>query len=315
MAQDEEKTTFFSRRVVSLRSIGSTAVPEIRLQEQDVHTLGRAPENSIVIENDTVSRRHAELRCVNGRFVIRDFGSGNGIVVSGRRVQEQELADGDQLELGECVLEFRDSATAREQTNGQVAAEPFLTIQRPQPPRPTQKATQRSGADGYRFPRVSRKAGYLGLAGGGAVLVALVLVLAFRGMGHQEAVHQPSPPVPAPVRPPTVSASGPKLSEEIEQRLSKASAQYQAGLLGQALEEYRRAIEAGATDQDVRRTYEQIAKEFEHRLQDRLTQADEYEKRLQFREAITELQGALALIGETSDARLAEIQARVSRLQ
>jgi len=86
-------------------------------------------------------------------------------------------------------------------------------------------------------------------------------------------------------------------------------------MLGEALEEYRRAIEAVSTDQDVQRTYEQIAKEFEQRLQSQLTRADEYEKSGQFRSAISELQGALALIGETSDVRLAEIQARVGRLQ
>lgn len=331
MAQDQEKTTFFSRRVVSLRSVGSAVLPEIKLQELDFHTLGRAPENTIILENDSVSRRHAELCCLNGRFVVRDLGSGNGVVVSGRTVREQELVDGDQIELGECVLEFRDSDTARAQAKGQGAAE-YSPTQRPQSPAPPSRPVpaepylsplyrqppapmQPSRTSGFRFPNISRKALYLGLAGGAAVLILVLLVLAFPRGGRQEASLQPSTAIPAPVPPPTVTATAPRSSEEIEQRLAKASAQYQAGMLGQALEEYRRAIEAGATDQDVRRTYEQIAKEFEQRLQAQLTRADEYEERGQFRGAISELQGALALIGETSDARLAEIQARVGRLQ
>lgn len=335
MAQDEEKTTFFSRRVVSLRSIGTTVLPEIKLQELDFHTLGRVPENTIVLENDTISRRHAELCCLNGRFVIRDLGSGNGVVVSGRRVREQELVDGDQIELGECVLEFRDSDTARVQAKGQ-GAEEYLSTQRPQAPAALPRAVpvpagsylstqyrqpsipepvQPSQTGGFRLPRMSRKAMYLGLAGGGAVLVLVMLVLAFPRGGRQEPPREPATPIPATVRSPAGTASVPRSSEEIEQRLAKASAQYQAGMLGQALEEYRHAIEAGATDQDVRRTYEQIAKEFEQRLQAQLTRADEYEKRGQFRGAISELQGALALIGETTDPRLAEIQARVGRMQ
>lgn len=339
MAQDNEKTAFFSRRVVSLRSIGSTVLPEIKLQELDFHTLGRARENTIVLENDTVSRRHAELCCMNGRFVIRDLGSGNGVVISGRRVREQELVDGDQIELGECVIEFRDSDTSREKTAGHSASESCLATQCPQPPTPTPvavpratvvpvptpmppvkpklkpKSAQRSGTADFQVSNISRTPMYIGLAGGGIVLVVLLLVLVFSGRGRQEATHQTSPSVTAPVRPPAGPASAPRSSEEIEQRLAKASAQYQAGKLGQALEEYRHAIEAGATDQDVRRTYEQIAKEFEQRLQAQLTRADDYERRQLFQGAISELQGALTLFGETSDARLAEIQARVGRLQ
>ena len=44
--------------------------------------------------DDTVSRRHAELRLHDGRWMLRDLGSSNGTWVNGRRVMEAEVAPG-----------------------------------------------------------------------------------------------------------------------------------------------------------------------------------------------------------------------------
>jgi pSer/pThr/pTyr-binding forkhead associated (FHA) protein len=49
-----------------------------------------------------VSRRHAELRIVDGRWILRDLGSSNGTWVNGRRVMEAEVAAGDDVSLGHC---------------------------------------------------------------------------------------------------------------------------------------------------------------------------------------------------------------------
>jgi pSer/pThr/pTyr-binding forkhead associated (FHA) protein len=54
--------------------------------------------------DDTVSRRHAELRLVEGRWMLRDLGSTNGTWVNGRRVMEAEVAPGDELQLGAVTI-------------------------------------------------------------------------------------------------------------------------------------------------------------------------------------------------------------------
>jgi pSer/pThr/pTyr-binding forkhead associated (FHA) protein len=51
-----------------------------------------------------VSRRHAELRAEDGRWIVRDLGSSNGTWVNGRRVMEAEVRPGDVLHLGGCRL-------------------------------------------------------------------------------------------------------------------------------------------------------------------------------------------------------------------
>jgi pSer/pThr/pTyr-binding forkhead associated (FHA) protein len=64
--------------------------------------LGRSSACQIVFADDTVSRRHAELRLRDGAWFIRDLGSSNGTWVNGRRVVEAEVAPGDELCLGDC---------------------------------------------------------------------------------------------------------------------------------------------------------------------------------------------------------------------
>jgi hypothetical protein len=64
--------------------------------------LGRSSACELVFTDDTVSRRHAELRVADGRWILRDLGSSNGTWVNGRRVMEAEVAAGDEVCLGHC---------------------------------------------------------------------------------------------------------------------------------------------------------------------------------------------------------------------
>src|SRR5215217_3624443 len=65
-------------------------------------TLGRGPDCSVVLADDTVSRRHAELVLCDGVWLLRDLGSANGSWVNGRRVVEAEVLPGDEIVLGGC---------------------------------------------------------------------------------------------------------------------------------------------------------------------------------------------------------------------
>ncbi len=66
--------------------------------------LGRSSACDLVLADDTVSRRHAELFLVDGAWHVRDLGSSNGTYVQGRRVVEVEVVPGDLLSLGGCDL-------------------------------------------------------------------------------------------------------------------------------------------------------------------------------------------------------------------
>ena len=69
-------------------------------------TAGRHPESDIFLDDVTVSRRHAEFRRQQGKFVIHDVGSLNGTYVNRQRVEEAQLASGDELQIGKFKLTF-----------------------------------------------------------------------------------------------------------------------------------------------------------------------------------------------------------------
>jgi hypothetical protein len=69
--------------------------------------LGRSRECDCVIDDQNVSRRHAELRRnSSGDWQIVDLGSTNGVKVNGRRVDTSRLAPGDEVSLGTVTFIF-----------------------------------------------------------------------------------------------------------------------------------------------------------------------------------------------------------------
>lgn len=69
-------------------------------------TIGRAPDATIHLDEQGVSREHAriELRDAGAVVAIVDPGSTNGTFVNGDRVTERALADGDSIQVGAQTL-------------------------------------------------------------------------------------------------------------------------------------------------------------------------------------------------------------------
>lgn len=65
----------------------------------DPCTIGRDPQNDVVLDDRPVSRRHAEVRLRLGRYTLYDLQSTNGTYVNGRRVAELVLSDGDRITI------------------------------------------------------------------------------------------------------------------------------------------------------------------------------------------------------------------------
>jgi len=76
------------------------------LLDQDVTTAGRHPESDIFLDDVTVSRRHAEFRRAGGSFRVADVGSLNGTYLNRERIDDNELAGGDEVQIGKFRLLF-----------------------------------------------------------------------------------------------------------------------------------------------------------------------------------------------------------------
>lgn len=105
-------------------------------------TIGRTPSNSLPLQNEAVSRQHAELRMTPEGVMLTDVGSKNGTYVGATRLaahQPVRLLPGSILRIGPFVLRFEvtiatpASATdLREERSAGAAA----VARRPLPPPP-----------------------------------------------------------------------------------------------------------------------------------------------------------------------------------
>ncbi len=71
-----------------------------------VMNIGRRDDNHLVLQDQRVSRLHAQLRAVNGAYMIFDLDSSHGTRVNGRLVHQQTLKPGDVILIGSVPLVY-----------------------------------------------------------------------------------------------------------------------------------------------------------------------------------------------------------------
>lgn len=88
---------------------------------EGVITFGRLPTSDFPFDpyaDLDASGSHAELRWLNGAWVLRDVGSRNGTFVGGRMVREHLVRDGDEIEFGTGGPRVRVEFVASERPAG-----------------------------------------------------------------------------------------------------------------------------------------------------------------------------------------------------
>ncbi len=89
--------------------------------EGELAVLGRHPDCDIVLESGSVSRQHARIFTVDGKYYVEDLQSRNGTFVNGQTVVDRQLlVENDELVICDLVFVFHD-------------AYPEPGLQRPQP--------------------------------------------------------------------------------------------------------------------------------------------------------------------------------------
>jgi hypothetical protein len=76
-------------------------------------TIGRLPDNGIVIENPTVSSHHARVVQEGDSFFVEDLESTNGTYVNELPISRRTLNDGDVVLIGKHRLEFDRNGMAQ----------------------------------------------------------------------------------------------------------------------------------------------------------------------------------------------------------
>lgn len=93
---------------------GQGDAAEFYLLSAEVTTIGRAPDNTIVLTDAAASRRHAQIHREGHQYILSDLGSRNGTLVNGRRLEGPwTLEQADEILIGDTLLRFEDpNATA-----------------------------------------------------------------------------------------------------------------------------------------------------------------------------------------------------------
>jgi predicted component of type VI protein secretion system len=73
---------------------------------EDLVTIGRAPDNMIVIEDASVSGRHAQLALSGQVYRLKDLASTNGTRVNGLSITETTLRFDDRIRFGAIDARF-----------------------------------------------------------------------------------------------------------------------------------------------------------------------------------------------------------------
>jgi adenylate cyclase len=86
--------------------------PQVFNLLSDEASIGRANDNDIVLNDFSVSRRHAFLRLEPEGWVVYDNQSTNGVKVNDQPVPQSVVADGDAITIGTFLLRFREEKPA-----------------------------------------------------------------------------------------------------------------------------------------------------------------------------------------------------------
>ncbi len=87
---------------------GRKAIP----LDQRLVSIGRSHENTVVLDDPRVSRRHIEIRVIGGNFVLFDLNSSGGTYINGHKINQGMLYPGDLISLAGVNMVFtRDTRT------------------------------------------------------------------------------------------------------------------------------------------------------------------------------------------------------------
>jgi pSer/pThr/pTyr-binding forkhead associated (FHA) protein len=116
------------------KTLSQSATLLVKLQGQDsksielTHetiTIGRKPDNSLVIEDPAVSGHHARIVKIQAVFFLEDLMSTNGTTINGRPVTRHQLHDTDVITIGRHRLVFQEVPAA-----GTAPQTPFVDLNR-----------------------------------------------------------------------------------------------------------------------------------------------------------------------------------------
>jgi pSer/pThr/pTyr-binding forkhead associated (FHA) protein len=96
-----------------LLQFGGAVIKEIPITKHEL-TVGRRPDNDIVIDNPTVSGHHCKITMMGDLFFVEDQNSSNGVFVNAQKVDRLGLKNNDVISIAKHALKFIDERQPQE---------------------------------------------------------------------------------------------------------------------------------------------------------------------------------------------------------
>lgn len=74
--------------------------------DKDLINIGRKQDNHIVIHDSRISRSHAQVRILDGQYVLLDLNSTGGTLVNDQKITKSTLYSGDTISLAGVTIKF-----------------------------------------------------------------------------------------------------------------------------------------------------------------------------------------------------------------
>ena len=74
--------------------------------EKPITTIGRKLGNDVMIQNNQVSRVHAEIRYYDGEFTLTDLGSTSGTYINNEKITVSKIYSGDVIRIANVPITF-----------------------------------------------------------------------------------------------------------------------------------------------------------------------------------------------------------------
>jgi len=105
--------------------------PQVYTLLKEEISIGRSSENDVVLNDFSVSRKHAILVRKDETWFLRDNNSTNGVRLNGKTVTDMAVKDGDELSVGTFTLRLRDDPSIVSYPRGADKKESTSTFIRP----------------------------------------------------------------------------------------------------------------------------------------------------------------------------------------
>ncbi len=89
---------------------------EMTLSKERI-TIGRRPNNDIVIDNLAISGQHAAITTIQNDSFLEDLGSTNGTQVNGQPIKRHFLQNGDIIELAKYRIQYQTQVPVQQPTS------------------------------------------------------------------------------------------------------------------------------------------------------------------------------------------------------